>query len=98
MLLVEGIFLHRPELRELWDASVWLEVPFDVSVARGNARFPGQYDSNPEAAVNHRYVGGQRLYLAECAPWDRASWIVDNEDLQHPRLRTHRPCRSVPLD
>lgn len=98
VLLVEGIFLHRPELRTHWDASVWVEVPFEVSVPRGNVRFPGQHDSIPEAAVNHRYVGGQRLYLAECSPWEWASWIFDNEDLQLPRLRTHLPRRSVPLD
>lgn len=98
VLLVEGIFLHRPELRMHWDASVWVEVPFEVSVPRGNARSPGQYDSNPEAADNHRYVGGQRLYLAECTPWDRANWIIDNEDLQHPHLRSHLPCQAPPLD
>lgn len=40
VLLVEGIFLHRPELRSLWDASVWVDVPFEVSVPRGNVRFP----------------------------------------------------------
>ena len=41
ILLVEGIFLHRPELVGLWDASVWVDVPFEVSVPRGNERFAG---------------------------------------------------------
>ena len=39
LLVVDGIFLHRPELADLWDASVWVDVPFEVSVPRGNARF-----------------------------------------------------------
>ena len=39
VLVVDGIFLHRPELADLWDLDVWLEVPFEVSVPRGNARF-----------------------------------------------------------
>ena len=34
VLIVDGIFLHRPELRDLWDWSVWLEVPFEVAYAR----------------------------------------------------------------
>ena len=85
-LLVDGIFLHRRELRDVWDASVWVEVPFAVSVPRGNQRFPGKYDPDPGAESNHRYVGGQRLYFAECSPWDLATWVVDNEDLAHPRL------------
>lgn len=86
VLLVDGIFLHRPELRECWDASVWVQVPFTVSVPRGNARFPHLSDPDPAAESNLRYVGGQRLYFAEAAPWDRATWILDNTDLDRPKL------------
>lgn len=90
VLLVDGIFLHRPELRELWDASIWIDVPFDVSVPRGSERFAGDHDPDPEGASNRRYVGGQRLYFDECAPWERATWVVDNTDLARPRLRSTR--------
>lgn len=86
VLLVDGIFLHRPELRGIWDASVWIEVPFAVSVPRGNARFPHLSSADPESESNRRYVGGQRLYFAEAAPWDRATWILDNTDLDRPKL------------
>ncbi|WP_181274458.1 uridine kinase [Brevibacterium oceani] len=86
VLLVDGIFLHRPELRDHWDASVWIEVPFAVSVPRGNARFPHLNDADPESESNRRYVGGQRLYFAEAAPWDRATWNLDNTDLDRPNL------------
>lgn len=89
-LLVDGIFLHRPGLRSLWNASVWVQVPFTVSLPRGNDRFPGTYDADPEAASNHRYVGGQRIYFAECAPWECATWVLDNEDLTQPVLRRCR--------
>ena len=86
VLLIDGIFLHRPQLREHWDASIWVEVPFEVSVPRGNQRFPGASEADPEAEANRRYVGGQRLYFEECAPWEKATWIFDNEDLDHPVL------------
>ena len=33
IVIVDGIFLHRPELVDAWDASVWLEVPFSVGRA-----------------------------------------------------------------
>ena len=89
VLLVDGIFLHRPELCDLWDASVWVQVPFAVSVPRGNERFAGEYDPDPESESNHRYVGGQRLYFDKCSPWDLATWIFDNEDLTHPALLPH---------
>lgn len=87
VVIVDGIFLHRPELIDIWDASVWVEVPFAVSVPRGNARFTGPHDPDPEAASNHRYVQGQRLYLREAVPASRANWIFDNTDLARPLLR-----------
>ena len=88
VLLVDGIFLHRPELVALWDASVWVDAPLAVAVPRGNARF-GRVepeDADPEAPRNARYVGGQRLYLAACAPNRRATSVLDNCDLARPIL------------
>jgi hypothetical protein len=88
LLLVDGIFLHRPELADLWDAGVWLQVPFEVSVPRGNARFGAVLadEADPASAVNARYVGGQRIYLAAVDPADRATWVLDNTDLTAPLL------------
>jgi uridine kinase len=88
VLVVDGIFLHRPELADLWDLDVWLEVPFEVSVPRGNARFGavGTQEADPASEVNARYVGGQRLYLAEVDPAARATWVLDNTDLAAPVL------------
>ncbi len=86
VLLVDGIFLQRPELADVWDATVWLDVPFEVSVPRGNERFPGDHDPHPEAEANRRYVDGQRLYLAAADPRARATWVLDNTDLDRPVL------------
>jgi uridine kinase len=74
ILLFDGIFLHRPELRRYWDFSVFLRVDW----AR-NHRLRGQPLSGQE-----RYSEGQALYLRECRPWDHASLIVDNHDLAAP--------------
>jgi uridine kinase len=86
VLLVDGIFLQRPELAGVWDAAIWVDVPFDVSVPRGNSRFGGHHDPDPDAESNRRYVGGQRLYVAESDPRGRATWVVDNTDLDRPVL------------
>ncbi|GAA1858641.1 hypothetical protein GCM10009796_21330 [Microbacterium koreense] len=66
-------------------------MPFTVSVPRGNTRFTGLHDPDPEAPSNHRYVHGQRLYLQESDPRSRANWLFDNTDLAHPRLHTRTP-------
>jgi uridine kinase len=77
-------FLHRDELVGLWDFSIWLEVPFGVSVPRGAARGYGFGSPDPEAPSNRRYVEGQRLYIESCDPRSRATIVVDNSDLARP--------------
>lgn len=74
VLLFDGIFLHRPELRDLWDLSVFLEVDFEVSIPRGAGR--GYGDPDPNSPANRRYVEGQRLYLATCRPRERARTLL----------------------
>ena len=53
VLIVDGIFLHRPELRDLWDWSVWLDVPYEVAYARMALR--DGCDPDPDAPSNARY-------------------------------------------
>lgn len=79
VLIFDGLFLHREELRDLWDYSVFLDVSFEISIPRGAGR--GYGDPRPAAASNRRYVEGQRLYLRECEPHRRASCVIDNNDL-----------------
>jgi len=90
VLIVDGIFLHRPELRALWHWSVWLDVPFETAYARMALR--DGCDPDPFAQSNRRYRDGQLLYLREARPKAAASAIVDNADLQHPRRRYEDYC------
>jgi uridine kinase len=83
-LIIDGIFLHRARLRSCWDLSVFLKVGFDVSLPRGAARGPSFDATDPESAPHRRYVGGQRRYLAECDPEQRADIVIDYSDLQAP--------------
>lgn len=89
LLLVDGIFLRRPELAAEWDATLLVLVPLSVSVPRGNARFESRAD-NPEHEANARYVGGQKLYLQQ-ARLHPPTWILDNTDLQRPALLAPDP-------
>lgn len=84
LLVVDGLFLHRPELRGLWDDSIFLRVDFAVSVPRGAARGPGFGSPDPEAESNRRYIGGNRLYFREAQPEKWAGVVVDNNDLKAP--------------
>jgi uridine kinase len=76
VLLVDGLFLHRDELVRHWDLSVFLDVPFDVSVARVAARDATGADR--ASTRIRRYVEAQQIYSAACAPRTRASLVIDN--------------------
>lgn len=84
VLIVDGIFLHRPQLRDLWDFSVWLDVPLATSYARLAVRDGS--DPDPDASSNARHREGQAIYVHEARPQDAASVIVDNTDLARPRI------------
>lgn len=84
VLVLDGVFLHRDELAASWALSVWLQAPFAVSVARVAARDGTSPDPDDPSVT--RYVQGQRLYLAACAPAARADLVVDHADLDAPVL------------
>lgn len=83
-LIVDGVFLNRPELRGLWNYSVWLEVPSEVRDARLRAR-----DGGP---LGSRYAGAESLYLAQADPSRVASAIVDNAHPDQPARRFADSC------
>jgi uridine kinase len=86
VVIVEGLFLHRDSLTARWDYSIFLDVPFAVSVRRLADRDGTPAD--PEHPQMRRYVGGQRLYYRSCHPWLRATCVIDNADPERPRHMT----------
>jgi uridine kinase len=89
ILLFDGIFLHRPELRAYWDYSIFLDVTFAVSIPRGAQRDDNSPD--PDAASNQRYVRGQELYLRSSEPTRFATVTINNDDLLSPYIVERGP-------
>ena len=82
ILVFDGLFLHRPELRGYWDFTVFLDAPFEITIPRGAGRGPGFGDPDPSAASNRRYIEGKKMYFDECKPWKVASVVIDHSDLK----------------
>lgn len=74
LLILDGIFLHRDELVDQWDFSVFLAVPFDTSYARMAQR--DGCDPDPRAPENARYYEGQLLYIKSCDPEEKADLVI----------------------
>lgn len=77
-LIIDGVFLNRPELRGLWNFSVWLELAVGLAAER-------RFEAAGEAGRNPRYAKGQALYLKDAKPREKATAIIDNSDPEHPR-------------
>lgn len=91
ILLFDGVFLLRSELIQYWDFSIFLDVDFCVSVPRAVLRdvsgsYRGQDTKSRRAQYERRYVPGQKLYLNEARPKERASIIVNYDDFRNPSL------------
>ena len=88
ILLLDGVFLLRSELRTLWDLSIFVEADFETTVARAEVRDRELFGD--AAAVRQRYesryIPGQRLYLERKQPRRFADIVVSNNDFSNPRL------------
>ncbi len=93
VLVVDGLFLHRDELRGSWDVSVWLEVPYEVTCARMAVR--DGTDPDPAHPSVARYVGAQEIYREAADPAARADVVVDNADLERPWILRAPPQPDV---
>jgi uridine kinase len=81
VLVVDGLFLLRPELAGAWDLSVFLDAPFEVTAARLARR------DGIEATALRRYVEAHRIYSEACDPRGRANILIDNRDVDAPVIR-----------
>jgi uridine kinase len=89
LLVLDGVFLARPELADCWDYRVFVAIGEDESARRGVARDAWFLGGEEEARrlYEQRYVPGQRLYLEEVRPVESADAVVDNSDPARPRLQ-----------
>ena len=82
LVLVDGIFLLRPELDDLWNFRIVVAVGEEEALRRGIAR-----DGAATGRLYRvRYLPGQRLYAERVGPRDRADVVVENDDPARPRL------------
>ncbi len=71
--IVEGVTVLRPDLREYWQVSVWVDCPRELRIARGVAR-------DGEAIRSkwvEQWMPGEDEYFERDRPWDSVGFIFD---------------------
>lgn len=88
VLLFDGVFLLRPELRDCWDVTIFVHARLEVTLARVLTRDEALFGSSDAVLDRYRarYIPGQEIYLAEADPMARADIVVDNNDLEAPLI------------
>lgn len=88
ILIVDGIFLLRPELVDNWDYRIFVHTDFDKAMERALRRDGHSFGSadNIRTLYSRRYHPAQRAYLEQSQPHTKADVIVDNNDPSEPKL------------
>ena len=86
VLIFDGVFLLRPELRELFDFSIFLRVDLKIALDRAEARDLPLFGTAEAVRRRYqtRYFPGQQLYLEQVRPELLASVVINNNDPMRP--------------
>lgn len=89
VLVMDGTFLQRPELRSGFDFVIFLDVDESEATKRGTDRDAHLYGGRGAAAelYRDRYSPAFARYERECQPVQRADLVIDNSILGSPVIR-----------
>ena len=88
ILLFDGVFLLRHELRGYWDLAIFVEADFATAIARAEVRDRELFGDATAIRQRYesRYVPGQKLYLEQEQPKHFADFWVINNSFDNPHL------------
>jgi uridine kinase len=79
VVLVEGIFLFKPQYRDYFDLTIWIDCTFSTALARAiNRAQEGLSPANTITAYDTIYFPAQRIHLAHDDPREHADLIFEN--------------------
>jgi uridine kinase len=81
VVIVEGVYSLRRELREIYDYKIWIDCPKDVYLARGLARSEIEWPDRPLeeslALWEEQYIPAEERYAREHNSRNVADLIID---------------------
>lgn len=88
VILVEGIFILRPSLRNYFDLKIYIHVDPETTLKRALIRDKKRYGSLSTITdkYKNKYLPGQTLHRKLHDPMAISDIIVDNNDWEHPKV------------
>jgi uridine kinase len=79
VVLVEGIFLFKPQYRKYFDLAIWIDCSFPTALARALDRAQeGLSPADTIAAYETIYFPAQKIHLLQDKPRENSDLIFDN--------------------
>jgi len=79
VVLVEGIFIFKPQYRKYFDLAIWVDCSFPTALARAIDRAQeGLSAANTIAAYQTIYFPAQTIHLSQDHPRETADLILEN--------------------
>ena len=77
IVLIEGIFLQRQELSDIFDYMIYIDIPEDIRLERVLKR-DGYIGSRQQIKdkYNNRYFPAEHYYIENCLPHKKADYII----------------------
>lgn len=78
IVIIEGVFLQRQELKDLFDYMIYIDIPEEVRLKRVLER--DGYIGNQQqikAKYDNRYFPAEHYYIKECSPRKNADYIIE---------------------
>lgn len=87
VVLLEGVFLLRPEICPFLNFTILLDIPWDIALVRARERHLGACGGAAAVAkYSSKYLPAQRGHFEAVDPWSSADVVIDNSDWRRPRV------------
>lgn len=88
ILIVDGSFSLRNELRAQWDVSIYLLVDYEIAEDRASLRDAELFSSSDVARkiTKLRYHGAHKIHTDSVKPKEIATFVISNNDPKNPTI------------
>lgn len=91
ILIVDGSFALRNELRDYWDFKIYIKVDFATAEERASVRDADLFQSADLArsVTRNRYHEAHRIHIEISRPADLANLVICNKDPLNPKIEAN---------
>lgn len=84
VVIVEGVFVFRPELADYFDTKIFVDIPLSEMRERAIERDVPRFGFGVLKKYLTRYIPAQTRYLEAVRPFDIADIVINNTDWHNP--------------